>query len=46
MKEYRPEDKLEYYPYILCFVDKQLCINHDPDDVFDKLNGYMPLKPD
>ena len=43
--EYRPEDKLEYYSYILCYVDDILCIHHDPDDVLNKLNGYMPLQP-
>ena len=43
--EYKPEDKLEYYSYILCYVNDILCIHHDPDDVLNKLNGYMPLKP-
>ena len=43
--EYRPEDKLEYYSYILCFMDDILCIHHDPNDILNKLNGYVPLKP-
>ena len=43
--QYRPEDKLEYYSYILYYVDDTLCIHHDPDDVLNKLNGYVPLKP-
>ena len=43
--EQRPKDKLEYYSYILCCMDDILCIHHDPDNVFNKLNGYMPLKP-
>ena len=37
--EYRPEDKLEYYPYILHYVDDILCTHHYPDDVLNKLNG-------
>ena len=41
----RPEDKLQYYSYILCYVDDILCIHHNPDDVLNKLNGYVPLKP-
>ena len=38
--QYRPEDKLQYYSYILCYANDILCI-HDPDDVLNKLNGYM-----
>ena len=40
-----PEDKLEYYSYILCYVDDILCIHNDQDNVLNKLNGYVPLKP-
>ena len=43
--EYRPENELEYYSFILCYVDDILCTHHDPDNVLNKLNGYMPLKP-
>ena len=43
--QYWPEDKLEYCSYMLCNVDDILCIHHDPDDVLNKLNGYMLLKP-
>ena len=43
--EYRPGVKLECYSYILCYVDDILCIHHDPDDVLNKLNKYVPLKP-
>ena len=42
--EYRPEDKLAYYSYILCYADDILCVHYDPDNVFNKLNGYVPLK--
>ena len=37
----RPEDKLEYYSYILCNTDDILCIHHDPDGVLNKLNGCV-----
>ena len=43
--ETRSEDKLEYYLYIICYVDDILCIHHDPDTVLNKLNRYVPLKP-
>ena len=43
--EFRPEDKLNYYSYIFCYVDNILCIHYDSDNVLNKLNGYMPLKP-
>ena len=36
MAECRLEDKLEYYSYILCYVDH----------VLSKLNRYMPFKQD
>ena len=42
--ETRPEDKFEYYSYILCYVDDILCIHHDPDDVSNKLNHCVQLK--
>ena len=42
--EYRTEDKLENYSFILCYVDDILCIHNDPDYVLNKLNGYVMLK--
>ena len=42
--EHRPEDKLEYYLYILYYVNDISCIHHDPDDVLSRLNRYVPLK--
>ena len=42
--EYRSEDKFEHYSHILCLVDDILCIHHNPDDVLNKLNGYVQLK--
>ena len=43
--EARPEDYQEYYSYLLCSLDDILCIHHDPDEVLNKLNHYVPLKP-
>ena len=43
--QHRPEDKLEFYSYILFYVDDILCIHNDPDDILNILNGYVPLKP-
>ena len=43
--QYRPEDKLEYYLYIVCYVDNILCIHHDSDDILNKPNGCVSLKP-
>ncbi len=41
----RPEDNVQYYAYILCYVDDILCIHHDPMSVMKEINGYLPLKP-
>ena len=43
--ETSPNDKFEYYSFIFCYVDYILCIHNDPDDVFNKLNLYVQLKP-
>ena len=44
--ETRPDDNATYYSYILCYVDDILCIHHDAMKVLDKINHYLPLKPD
>jgi len=44
--ETRPDDGTRYYSYILCYVDDILCIHHDAMKILDKINGYLPLKPD
>ena len=43
--EYKPEDKSEYYSYILFYVDDILCVHHDRGNVLNKLNTYVLLKP-
>ena len=40
----RPEYTLEYYSYVLFYVIDILCIHHNPDDVLNNLNRYVPLK--
>jgi hypothetical protein len=35
----RPEDKVHYYAYILCYVDDILCKHHDPMSVMNEING-------
>ncbi len=44
--ETRPDDNVTYYSYIHCYVDDILCIHHDAMKVLDKINRYLPLKPD
>ncbi len=45
--ETRPEDDFRYYAYISCYVDDILflCVHHDPINVLNMINGYMPLTP-
>ena len=43
--QYRPEWMLKYLSYIVCCLDDILCIHHDQNDVLNKLNGFVPLKP-
>ena len=42
----RPDNGTHYYAYILCYVDDILCIHHDAMLVLNKINEYLPLKPD
>ena len=44
MAEYWSEDELEYYSYILEYMDNKLCIHHNPDDLLNIMNGYVLLK--
>ena len=41
----RPSDGLEYYSYVLCYVDDVLAIGHDAEDVLKKIDKYFGLKP-
>jgi hypothetical protein len=44
--ETRPDDSVRYYSYILCYVDDILCIHHDAMKVMNRINKYLPLKPE
>ena len=44
--EIRPDDGVEYYSYILCYVDDILVIHHDSMSVLNKIDKFMKLKPD
>jgi hypothetical protein len=41
----RLQDNVQYYAYILCYLDDILCIQHDAMFVLDSINKYLPLKP-
>ena len=41
----RPEDKFEFYSYMLFYVYDIFCINDDPNDALNKLNHYVQLMP-
>ncbi len=43
--ETTPDDNLQYYAFILCYVDNILVMHHDPMTILDKINRYMLLKP-
>ena len=40
----RPEDGLQYYYFILCYVNDILCIHHSVDAVLQQLHQSLPLK--
>ena len=42
--EIRPEDRVKYYSFILCYVDDILCIHHNSDAVLERLHKSFPLK--
>ena len=33
--EIRPEDGVQYYSYLLCYIDEILCIHHNEDAVLE-----------
>ena len=43
--ETRPDDGLEYYSYILLYVDDALAIGHDPMKALHELDHYFMMKP-
>ena len=43
--EVRPDDKYEYYSYILCYLDGIMVIHHDSLSILKRINKYFTLKP-
>ena len=41
----RPDDGLQYYAYVLCYVDDVLAIGHDVENVLKMIDKYFGLKP-
>ena len=40
----RPDDGLEYWAYVLLYVDDCLCIHHDGEAALRELDKYFPMK--
>ena len=43
--EIRPEDGVQYYSHLMCFVDDILCIHHNADSMLELLHKSFLLKP-
>ena len=41
----RPDDGLEYYAYVLLYVDDCLAIGHDAEAMLTELDNYFQMKP-
>ena len=46
LKEQTDRKGRRYYSYILCYVDNLLVVHDNPKRVMDKINSFLPLKPD
>ena len=46
LKEQTDTKGNRYYAYILCYVDDLLVVHHNPKRVMDRINSFLPLKPD
>ena len=42
----RPSGGAEYYSFTLLYFDDILCIHHDSESVFTKVDWYFKLNPD
>jgi hypothetical protein len=45
-KEQTDSKGKRYYFYILCYFGNLLVVHHNPNCVMDKINSFLPLKPD
>ena len=43
-KKTRPDDGLEYYAYVLLYMDNVLAIDHDAEDALHAIHHYFPMK--
>ena len=43
--EIRLEDVVQYYSYLLCYVDDILCIHHNADTMLEQLHKSFSLEP-
>jgi len=46
LKEQTDRNGRRYYSYILCYVDDLLLVHHNSKCIMDKINSFLPLKPD
>eukprot|EP00804_Cyclotella_cryptica_P019304 CCRYP_006183-RA/>CCRYP_006183-RA protein AED:0.20 eAED:0.20 QI:0/0/0/1/0/0/5/0/657 len=46
LKEQTDRKGIWYYSYILCYVDDLLVVRYNPKRVMDRINSFLPLKPD
>ena len=44
LKPIRQEDGVQYYSFLLCYVDDILCIHHSEDSMLERLYKSFPLK--
>ncbi len=45
-KRTNPETGMDYYEYLLCYVDDVLLVSHDPKDTMEKIKAEYRLKDD
>eukprot|EP00804_Cyclotella_cryptica_P008800 CCRYP_015637-RA/>CCRYP_015637-RA protein AED:0.26 eAED:0.26 QI:0/-1/0/1/-1/1/1/0/227 len=45
LKEQTDRKGSKYYSYILCYIDDLLMVHHNPKHIMDKINSFLPLKP-
>eukprot|EP00804_Cyclotella_cryptica_P011569 CCRYP_012075-RA/>CCRYP_012075-RA protein AED:0.42 eAED:0.45 QI:0/0/0/1/0/0/2/0/162 len=46
LKEQTDRKGRKYYSYILCYADDLLVVHHNPKRIMDRINSFLPLKPD
>ncbi|KAL7478441.1 LOW QUALITY PROTEIN: hypothetical protein ACHAW6_004208 [Cyclotella cf. meneghiniana] len=46
LREQTDQNGIHYYANVLCYVDDLLVVYHNPRQIMDKIDGFLPLKPD